>query len=166
MTSNSHVTALRNELNILTCLHRFGWLKTRQIASFVWPASADGGGYSMAQRTLRRLKKARRVVAKIAPDGATVYALGRGGARYLNEFEGLDAKTTTDGMRTLANYIHRTRANDIAIQAILSGRTAWTEFEVQTGKAPVRVLRGKVPDLLLDWSHKAATGEGEAGSVL
>ena len=65
----------------------------------------------MAQRTLRRLKKARRVVAKIAPDGATVYALGRGGARYLKEREDLDAKTTSDGMRTLANYIHRSRAN-------------------------------------------------------
>ena len=145
MFLNSHETAQRNELNVLIYIHRFGWLKTRQIASLVWSASADGGGYSMAQRTLRRLKKARRVVAKIAPDGATVYALGRGGARYLKEREDLDAKTTSDGMRTLANYIHRSRANDLAIQAILSGRTAWTEFEVQTGKAPVRVLRGKVP---------------------
>lgn len=161
MTSNSHQTAQRNEIHILICLNRFGWLKTRQIASLVWPASADGGGYSMAQRTLRRLKKARRVVAKVAPDGATVYAMGRGGARYLYTMEGLETRTTTDGMRTLANYKHRTRANDLAIQAITIGRAAWTEYEIQTGKAPVRVLRGKVPDLLLDWSHRCATGEDE-----
>jgi hypothetical protein len=162
MLSNTRLTAENNELGILFYLHRFGWLKTRQIAALVWPKSADGGGYSMAQRTLRRLKLAHKVIPKLAPDGATIYALGRGGAKQLHDHEGLEyAKTTRDCMRSLPAYDHRALANDIAIGWIAQGKNAWTEHEIQTGRAPVKVLRGKIPDVLLDWSEQTITADGE-----
>lgn len=162
MTSDTRQIAASNETAILIYLHRFGWLKTRQIAALVWPESAEGGGYSMAQRTLRRLKLARKVIAKIAPDGATIYALGRGGAQLLRETTEIeDAKTTRDCMRSLPAYDHRALANDLAIAWIAQGKTAWTEHEVQTGRAPVKVHRGKIPDLLLDWSEKTVAADDE-----
>jgi hypothetical protein len=162
MLSNTRLTAENNEITIIFCLHRFGWLKTRQIAALVWPKSADGGGYSMAQRTLRRLKLAHKVIPKLAPDGATIYALGRGGAKLLHDYEGLEhAKTTRDCMRSLPTYDHRALANDIAITWINKGNTTWTEHEIQAGRAPVKVLRGKIPDVLLDWSEQTIAADGE-----
>ena len=162
MTSDTRQIAASNETAILIFLYRFGWLKTRQIAALVWPESAEGGGYSMAQRTLRRLKLARKVIPKLGPDGATIYALGRGGAQLLRETTEIeDAKTTRDCMRTLPAYDHRALANDLAISWIAQGKTAWTEHEVQTGRAPVKVFRGKIPDLLLDWSEKTLAPDDE-----
>jgi hypothetical protein len=162
MLLDTRQIAASNETAILIYLYRFGWLKTRQIAALVWPESAEGGGYSMAQRTLRRLKLARKVIAQIAPDGATIYALGRGGAQLLRETtEIVEAKTTRDCMRYLSAYDHRALANDLAISWIAQGKTAWTEHEVQTGRAPIRVLRGKIPDLLLDWSEKTVAADDE-----
>ena len=161
MLSNTRLTAENNELGVFFYLHRFGWLKTRQIAALVWPKSADGG-YSMAQRTLRRLKLAHKVIPKLAPDGATIYALGRGGAKQLHDHEGLEyAKTTRDCMRSLPAYDHRALANDIAIGWIAQGKKAWTEHEIQAGRAPLKVLRGKIPDVLLDWTEKTLAADDE-----
>ena len=116
----------------------------------------------MAQRTLRRLKLAQKVIPKLAPDGATIYALAQGGAKLLRDFAGLeDAKTTRDCMRCLTAYDHRALANDIAIDWISKGKNAWTEHEIQAGRAPLKVLRGKIPDVLLDWSEKTIAADGE-----
>lgn len=162
MLSNTRLTAANNETAILIYLHRFGWLRTRQIAALVWPESAEGGGYSMAQRTLRRLKLAHKVIPKLAPDGATIYALGQGGAKLLRDTQGLEeAKTTRDCMRCLTAYDHRALANDIAIDWIARGKKAWTEHEIQAGRAPLKVLRGKIPDVLLDWTDKTIAADGE-----
>ncbi len=162
MLSNTRQTAEKNEVIILAYLYRFGWLKTRQIAALVWPKSADGGGYSMAQRTLRRLKLAHKVIPKLAPDGATIYALGQGGAKLLRNYDGFtEAKTTRDCMRSLTAYDHRVFANDLAIEWIATGEYAWTEHEIQSGRAPVKVLRGKIPDVLLDWTEKTIAADDE-----
>ena len=61
----------------------------------------------------------------------------------------------------LTAYDHRALANDIAIDWIAKGKNAWTEHEIQAGRAPVKVLRGKIPDVLLDWSEKTIAADGE-----
>src|SRR5690606_15462203 len=89
--------ARENELRILRAMHRFGWLRTRDLASLCWrrwaskpsatpelgPVIPTKSAIRMAQRTLRRLRDGRLVITAKAPDGSSIYALSEGGARQL-----------------------------------------------------------------------------------
>ncbi|MEZ0246991.1 MAG: hypothetical protein ACAH09_10170, partial [Methylophilaceae bacterium] len=69
--------ARANEVRVLRALHRFGWLRTRDLAALVWqrwanqpaekhnlqPPIATASGLRMAQRTLRRLRDKRLVLS-------------------------------------------------------------------------------------------------------
>ena len=159
---NGQDVAADNELHILYWLHRFGWLRTRDLASLVWydSRSADSA-ISMAQRTLKRLKSSRQVLHKIAPDGATVYALALAGAKRLGDEAGIDARSGKDVLRVLGNYEHRCNANVFAINQVRAGEKIWTEREIQSGRAPVRTVLHKVPDGLID-----ATNDEDKDSFL
>ena len=149
---NGQIIAAENELFILGYLHQFGWLRTRDLASLGWPGAASTeSAISMAQRTLKRLKDSRQVLHKLAPDGATVYALALSGAKRLNEEWGTEAHSGKDLLRELGNYEHRCAANQFAINRILtSDQKVWTEREIQSGQAPIRTVIHKVPDGLVD----------------
>jgi hypothetical protein len=83
-TKDGRKIAQENGLRVLRALHRFGWLRTRDVAALVWqhwvakvPAGAEpklaptlptASGVRMAQRTLRRLRDAKIVLSAIAPD--------------------------------------------------------------------------------------------------
>ena len=55
-----------------------------------------------------------------------------------------------DALRTIGE--HRILANSIAIDAANQDHnpTVWSEREIQTGRAPVRTWRGKIPDILIE----------------
>ena len=81
---DGRVTAQQNELDILTYINRFGWLRSRDLAALIWPeAKTSDSAMAMAQRTLKRLKDGGQILHRIAPDGATVYALSEAGARRI-----------------------------------------------------------------------------------
>jgi hypothetical protein len=106
----------------------------------------------MAQRTLKRLKDAGQVLHRIAPDGAAVYALSESGARRLGNELGITARSGKDLLRELGNYLHRCHANTFAIHRINAGKRVWTEREIQSNQAPIKVVNHKVPDGLVDIS--------------
>jgi hypothetical protein len=147
-TKDGRAVARENEVRVLRALHRFGWLRTRDLAALAWqrwarnpggepslkPSVPTVGGLRMAQRTLRRLREKRQVLSSRAPDGSLIYALAEAGARLLLQI-GVTAVTGKDLMRTFsaAHYRHRCIANEVAVGAIVAGYRVSTEREISQG---------------------------------
>ena len=148
---DGRITALKNEHDTLSLLHRFGWLRSRDLADLIWNDSkSTSSAIAMAQRTIKRLKESGQLLHRMAPDGATVYSLAEAGARRLGDECGIAAKSGKDLIRELGNYTHRCNANSFAIYRLNSGQKIWTEREIQSGKAPIKAINHKVPDGLVD----------------
>lgn len=163
---DGRIIAAENEMRVLRALHRFGWLRTRDIGALIWhtwarsPSSgptlnsqeATEAGLRMAQRTLRRLFNARQVLRSKAPDSSVIYSLSEGGARRLQSI-GVAAQTGKDMMRAFsaAHFRHRTTANEIAIGGIIEGFRVATEREIAQDKwlGGATGIAGKKPDVLL-----------------
>ncbi|MEC5207626.1 hypothetical protein QF022_002582 [Vogesella perlucida] len=158
--------ARENEMRVLRALHRFGWLRTRDLAALVWqpwmaqahgepclkPPEPTASGLRMAQRTLRRLRERRMVLDSRAPDGSIIYALSESGARQLSVI-GIRATSGKDLVRAFSSshFRHRCIANEIAISGICKGFKVATEREVAQGRWPGgdAGIAGKKPDVLL-----------------
>lgn len=158
--------ARENEVRVLRALHRFGWLRTRDLAVLVWqrwarspaeepdlkPPVPTDAGLRMAQRTLKRLRDKRLVLSSRAPDGSVIYALAEAGARALQQI-GVSAATGKDMMRTFstAHYRHRCIANEISVGAIIKGFRVATEREIAQGLwlGGEDGIAGKKPDVLI-----------------
>lgn len=148
---DGRITAQQNELDTLAYIQRFGWLRSRDLAALVWPGSKTiDSATAMAQRTLKRIKDAGQILHRLAPDGASVYALSEAGVRRLGEERGIAARSGKDLIRELGNYAHRCHANTFAIRRIVGGQQVWTEREIQANRAPIKVVTHKVPDGLVD----------------
>lgn len=163
---DGRVTARENELQVLRALHRFGWLRTRDLAALLWqrwasepagepnlvPAEPTAAGLRMAQRTLRRLREMRQVLDARAPDGSVIYALAEAGVRGL-QAAGITAISGKNLMRNFssAHFRHRCIANEIAIGAIVQGFRVSVERETAQGRwlGGERGIAGKVPDVLM-----------------
>lgn len=80
---DGRMVAAENEVRVLRALHRFGWLRTRDIAALLWrlwrknpvdgepdlkPLDATSSGLRMAQRTLRRLAAEHQLLRAQAPN--------------------------------------------------------------------------------------------------
>lgn len=84
---DGRTVARENELRVMRALHRFGWLRTRDLAAIVcqrWvrnpagepnlaPSTPTAAGLRMAQRTLSRLRGKRLVLSSRAPDGSLIH---------------------------------------------------------------------------------------------
>jgi hypothetical protein len=158
--------ARENEVRLLRALHRFGWLRTRDLAALCWqrwasrpsstlslaPTQPTASGLRMAQRTLCRLREARLVITTLAPDGSRLHALSEGGARFLKD-AGLAAVTGKDLVRghSAAFLRHRCIANEVAISGIVQGYRVSTERETARGLwlGGTAGIAGKRPDVLL-----------------
>ena len=158
--------ARENEVRVLRALHRFGWLRTRDLAVLVWqrwarspagepdlkPPVPTDAGLRMAQRTLKRLRDKRLVLSSRAPDGSVIYALAEAGARALQQI-GVAATTGKNLMRSFssAHYRHRCIANEIAVGSILVGYRVSTEREIAQGLwlGGEDGIAGKKPDVLI-----------------
>jgi len=165
-TKDGRLLARENEIRVLRALHRFGWLRTRDLAALVWtrwqrqpagapalmPHLASASGLRMAQRTLRRLADARQVLSGKAPDGSVIYALAEAAARRLQQL-GVPAATGKDLVRSFSTgqFRHRAIANEIAISGIIAGFRVSTEREIAQDKwfGGVNGVAGKKPDVLL-----------------
>src|SRR5690554_722973 len=147
-TKDGRAVARENEVRVLRALHRFGWLRTRDLAALGWqrwarnptsepslkPAPPTAAGVRMAQRTLRRLRAKRQVLSSRAPDGSLIYALAEAGARLLLQ-AGVTAVTGKDLLRSFsaAHFRHRCIANEIAVGAVVEGFRVATEREIAQG---------------------------------
>ena len=158
--------ARENETRVLRALHRFGWLRTRDLSSLCWrrwaakpsgppefgPTAPTESAMRMAQRTLRRLRDGRLVIRAQAPDDSIVYGLSEGGARRLKE-SGVAAISSKDLVRSFSSayYRHRCIANEVAISGIVQGYRATTEREIAQGTwlGGEAGIEGKRPDALL-----------------
>lgn len=164
---DGRVTARQNELRLLKALHKFGWLRTRDIAALGWSPkkssppkghfrpvifSVSGSAIRMAQRTLRRLRESRQVFVHEASDGSKLYGLAEGGARTLRQLD-IPAQSAKDWLRRFssAQYQHRRIANEVAISAIVQGYRATTEHEIACGEwlGGMKGILGKKPDVLV-----------------
>ena len=163
---DGRAVALENEVRVLRALHRFGWLRTRDVAALIWqpwaetptgepklaPLAPTPSGLRMAQRTLRRLRERRQVLSGKAPNGSTIYALATGGSHRLQAL-GVPASTGKDQLRrfSAAQFVHRSVANEVAIGGILAGFRASTEREIAQNKwlGGAQGIAGKKPDVLL-----------------
>lgn len=167
MTSrDGRAIAHENEVRVLRALHRFGWLRTRDLAALAWqrwvrnptgepsltPPVPTAAGLRMAQRTLKRLREKRFVLSSRAPDGSVIYALAEAGARVLQQI-GVAAVTGKDMVRgfSTAHFRHRCIANEIAVTAIIEGFRVATEREIAQGLwlGGEDGIAGKKPDALL-----------------
>lgn len=163
---DARAVARSNEVRVLRSLQRFGWLRTRDLATICWtrwaprpagvlnlePIAATASALRMAQRTLKRLKVKRCVLAARAPDGSTVYALAEAGVRLLLEL-GLQSQSGKDLVRSFSSafFRHRCIANQIAIAAITQGFRVSTEREIAQGLwlGGLQGIEGKRPDVVI-----------------
>jgi hypothetical protein len=163
--ADGQVLARANEQRVLRALHRFGWLRTRDLAALVWtrwvakpqaelslaPPTWTAGNLRMAQRTLRRMYEAGLVLQARRPDG-TVYTLSEAGARVLRA-AGLPASSGKDAVRGLSGgyFRHRCVANEVAIAGIVQGWRVSSEREIARGAwaGGADGIAGKKPDVLL-----------------
>lgn len=169
---DGRAVARQNEVSILRALHRFGWLRTRDLAALVWQrwaakAPAEGpslkppvptaAGLRMAQRTLSRLREKRQVLNTRAPDGSVMYALAEAGARALQKI-GVTAVSGKDMVRSFSSshFRHRCIANEIALGAIIQGFRVSTEREIAKGLwlGGEQGIAGKRPDVLVRGNGK------------
>lgn len=162
--ADGRAQARDNEMRVLRALHRFGWLRTRDIAALVWtrwagkavkapslaPAVGTASAIRMAQRTLRRMRDGRLLQAH-GPDGSVVYAIAEAGARALRGAD-VPASSGKDGVRNFSSgyFRHRCIANELAIAGIVQGFRVSTEREIARGLwAGGEVgIAGKRPDAL------------------
>jgi hypothetical protein len=172
-TQDGRALARKNESNVLRALHRFGWLRSRDLAVLVWrswrsqppkagpslaPLTPSASGLRMAQRTIRRMKERRLVLSAKAPDGGVLYGLAESGARLLQR-QGVPAKSGKDLVRGYSSqhYRHRCVANEVAISGIVEGYRVATEREIAQGLwlGGSAGVSGKRPDVLLRDGHRA-----------
>lgn len=170
--------ARANEIRVLRSLQRFGWLRTRDLAVLCWtrwatkpadvlnfePREATVSALRMAQRTLKRLKLKRCVLASQAPDGSFIYALAQAGVRLLLQL-GLQSQSGKDLVRNFSSafFRHRCISNQIAIAAITQGFRVSTDREIAQGLCPggVQGIEGKRPDVIVRDGQKAIFCEVE-----
>ena len=157
--------ARHNEQRTLKALHKFGWLRTRDLAALLWmksvvrphgfvlePIVVEPSACRMSQRTLARLRQQRMVIWLQAPDGSRIYGLSEGGARYLVDL-GIPAHPGKNQVRrvSLSHYHHRRLANELAILAQLQGYRVASETEIAAGiwLGGQQGVAGKKPDVLV-----------------
>ncbi len=146
MPLDKRIAGEQNTLAILIALHRFGWLTSRMIAALVWPEAKQAP--AMSRRAVRAMAEQKLLLKRQLPAGGDCYVLSAAGARWLQDKEGVAAKSGTS--LQLGNPVHRACSNWFLISRLLAGDAIWTEYEIQTGRAPVANISGKVPDGLVD----------------
>jgi hypothetical protein len=159
--------ALANEVEVLKGLQKFGWLRSKDIASLIWqkkdkrfsnrepefckPISSPSG-LRMAQITLKRLKYKKLILSATTPDNSTIYALSQKGANHLNAV-GIDTGSGKDLLRFFSfdQYRHRVISNELSISGILQGFKVFTEREIAQNNWHFNKtgFLGKKPDCLI-----------------
>ena len=155
-TTDKRIIGAEHDSGALLALHKFGWLTVKMLAALQWSQATQGE--ALARRTLRRLLDTKLVLKREA-GGNVLWLLSAAGARTLREQFDLDA--SSGQTLKLAQVMHRACANWYAISKVTEGFTVWTEFEIQTGRAPWGKLDGKTADVVYDSGQGIVVGEIE-----
>ena len=142
---DKRLTGQRNISEVLTWLHRFGWLSSRMLAALVWPSASQS--WPLARRMLKTLLADKLVLVRALPQGGDVYLLSVKGARLVQETTG--AKAQSGQSLALGNVIHRACGTWYLIGQVQAGLGIWTEHEIASGRAPLQTLNGKQFDGLV-----------------
>jgi hypothetical protein len=159
--------AVSTQTEVLRLLHRFGWLRTKDLASVTgqsMPKAAPKDGPALQlpppsradirriQRHLVNLREQRLILSTQAPNGSIIYALSERGARALQGL-GVQASTGKDLLRSYhaAYFLHRNIANEVAIAAMQQGFRVSTEREIAQGRwlGGSDGIHGKRPDVVI-----------------
>lgn len=144
-TPGGYETALNNELEVGTWLHRFGWLTSDQVGRLIWPNGSQSR--RMAQRTLKRMLERGSVLRRKFKYGGYMHVLSEPGARWLRE-NGVGANNRGGRDLRYSHPAHRMLCNELAIHEMQNGLDVWTEYEIKRKRAPFHKLKGHIPDLL------------------
>ncbi|MEW6766287.1 MAG: hypothetical protein AB1344_10950 [Pseudomonadota bacterium] len=165
-TTDGRVLARRNDERVLKALHKYGWLRARDLAALIWmrtgkrardalrleTVQVDPPSRRMAQRTLARLRMSKKVLNMRAPDGSQIYGLAEAGVRSLADM-GIAAKSGKDQIRrvSLSHYHHRRLTNEVAVLGAMLGYRVSTEAEIAAGRwfGGLDGIHGKRPDVAL-----------------
>lgn len=144
----------------LEALHRFGWLLTQDFARLLWPDYCSSLG--MAYRLVRRLAGKKEILVRRTKYGSMLVLARRGVCRLRDELNIL-ARTGKD--LDPGNFWHRRLANAYVIENYLSRPYGWptfyTEFEIQSRRAPFFSVSNKVPDAIFVRNNTCAWIEVE-----
>lgn len=141
-----------NRLKICRFIFRFGWLTSRMVAALAFEHASQA--WPMARRTLKSMLDDGTLIKRPIPQsGVDAYLLSARGARFLSAHDGVDASSGQS--LALGNPVHRACSNWYLINAIHQKFGVFTEHEIATDRAPVKILDGKQADGIL-------LGQGEA----
>lgn len=159
--------ATDNELSVLRNLHKYGWLRSKDIACLCWQkhdrrfSNSEPdiqrpvltiSGLRMAQITLKRLKTKKQILSLQAPDNSIIYALSQRGVNRLNTL-GINSVSGKDLIRqySFEQYRHRVISNEISISGELQGFKTFTERQIAQNHwhGEAKGLLGKKPDCLI-----------------
>lgn len=154
-TKNNHIRAHRNELAILTLLHRYGHVRQTDIGRHTWPKSETTTAKSMTHRTIARLLEAKQLIRMGNPLGGYSYLLSSVGANRL----GLALEDEVKSGRGITSvtgpqFIHRTLGTRYLIEKEVAGMTAHGEYAIYRGLTGIprdtftRLFK-KIPDGLV-----------------
>lgn len=168
---DGRVIAQENETKVLRALHRFGWLRAKDLAGLIWqawaanpqaepsmqPVQATQSGLRSAQVTLRRMILTKLVLPATVRSGSRIYTLSQPGAQRLR-LSGVPADSGKDLVRDFsdAHFLHRAIANEIAIAGINEGFRVSTEREVARDRwfGGSTGIAGKKPDVILRTTNR------------
>jgi hypothetical protein len=142
---DKRLTGERQTFEVLTWLHRFGWLTSRMIAALVWPTASQS--WPLARRLLKKLLDDKLVLVRALPQGGDLYLLSVKGARLLADTTGAAAKSGQS--LPTGDAIHRACGTWYLIAQVQAGLGIWTEHEIASGRAPLQTLNGKQADGLV-----------------
>ena len=142
---DKRLTGERQTQELLTWLHRFGWLTSRMVAALVFPSASQS--WPLARRLLKKLLADKLILVRALPQGGDVYLLSVKGARLLKDATGANAQSG-QALPT-GDAIHRACGNWYLIAQVQAGLGIWSEHEIAAGQAPVQTLNGKQADGLV-----------------
>ena len=142
---DKRLTGERQAAEVLSWLHRFGWLTSRMIAALVWPTASQS--WPLARRLLKKLLDDKLVLVRALPQGGDLYLLSVKGARLLTDTTGIAAKSGQS--LPTGDAIHRACGTWYLIAQVQAGLDIWTEHEIASGRAPLQTLNGKQADGLV-----------------
>ena len=180
-----------NDLQGLSWVHRFGWLRTLELGKLLWPGTAAESATRQANRLAKSWAKRGLVLERELPDGAgRALVLATAGVTLLAAHD-VKATTGKDIGKLITGkwYPPKTWRHDLLAAGLLvelhrQGWTVFPEREIRQGGWLVKIPDGiavagkEVLSLEVERAHKTgaegrkltdalcAVGAGEAGEVL
>lgn len=132
-----------NDIEVLKALHRFGWLRAKQLTAYLWP-NATG----KTNRAIIQLRK-RNEIEEVRNGNGYVIGLSAKGAKRLQDLD-IPAESAHSVLKKLGNAEHREISNTVIIEygQDLENET-FSEVEIMRGAAPIIEVMQKNPDGLV-----------------